>query len=67
MKGDNSSHPQAAADAVLATLARAGKHAGSVHEAVQLGYLTILDWCDVLEQYRDLHKVGRNPAGTDEP
>ena len=66
MKGDNSAHPQAAADAVLAKLAREGKHAKSVHEAVQLGYLTLLDWCDALEEHRELHRVGHYRKGTDD-
>ena len=57
-----SPHAAAAARAVLDTLAQAGKHAISVHEAVQLGYLSIYDWCDVLDQYRERYGVGKPRA-----
>ena len=57
-----SPHAAAAAKSVLDTLAQAGKHAISVHEAVQLGYLSIYDWCDVLDQYRERYGVGRPRA-----
>ena len=54
-----SPHSAQAARAVLETLAQSGKHASSVHEAVQLGYLTMLDWCDVLDTYRVLAGLGK--------
>ena len=61
MKGDNSPPAEQAALAVLETLAHAGKHADSVYEAVQVGYLTIYDWCDVLNEYRERYRVGQKP------
>ena len=57
-----SSHAAAAARAVLDTLAQTGKHVASPHEAVQLGYLSIYDWCDVLDRYRERYSVGRPKA-----
>ena len=57
-----SPHAAAAARAVLDTLAQAGKHVASPHEAVQLGYLSIYDWCEVLDQYRERYGVGKPKA-----
>ncbi|SMB93343.1 hypothetical protein [Deinococcus hopiensis] len=52
-----SQHAYEAAQVLLQALRARGKQAENIDEAIQKGYLTDLDWCRALQEYRELYGV----------
>lgn len=54
-----SPHAAAAVRHILAGLAARGIKVKTVDEAIQQGHLTDLEWCDVLDDFRERYGRGR--------